>query len=79
MNFELKTLSWAQAAALPSSLLVVLVTKSASAGANAPDGPVASLVAAALAAGDCDGSAGRQACTSLPALRSEERRVGKEC
>ncbi len=73
MNFELKTLSWAQAAALPASLLVVLVTKSASAGANAPDGAVASLVAAARAAGDCDGSAGALVqAYALPGLRAHK-------
>ena len=59
MNFELKTISWAQAASTHASLVVVLVTKLASTEANAPDGAVAELVATARAAGDCDGSAGK--------------------
>jgi leucyl aminopeptidase len=59
MNFELKTLSWTQTAHAAASLAVVLVTKTASADANAPDGAVADLVAKARAAGDCDGSAGK--------------------
>jgi leucyl aminopeptidase len=59
MNFELKTLSWTQTANAAASLAIVLVTKTASADANAPDGAVADLVAKARAAGDCDGSAGK--------------------
>jgi leucyl aminopeptidase len=71
MNFELKTLSWTQAATTPAALLLVLVTKSASAAANAPDGPVAELVAAAHAAGDCDGSAGKLVqAYALPGMRA---------
>jgi leucyl aminopeptidase len=59
MNFELKTLSPAQAAALPASLLLVLVTKATSAAARASEGPVGALVASARASGDCDGSAAK--------------------
>jgi leucyl aminopeptidase len=72
MNFELKTLSWAQAAALPASLLVVLVTKQSSASAATSDGPVSALVASARASGDCDGSAGKllQA-YALPGIRAQ--------
>jgi leucyl aminopeptidase len=59
MNFELKTLSWAQAATTPASLLVVLVTKSSSETAKPADGAIAALVAQARAAGDHDGAAGK--------------------
>jgi leucyl aminopeptidase len=71
MNFELKTLSWAQAATAPASLLVVLVSKSASAAARASDGPLAALVAQARTAGDCDGAVAKllQA-YALPGIRA---------
>jgi leucyl aminopeptidase len=71
MNFELKTLSQAQAAALPASLLLVLVTKANSAAASESDGPVSALVASARASGDCDGSAAKllQA-YALPGIRA---------
>ena len=59
MNFELKTLSWLQAAATPASLLVVLVTKTSSENAQPADGALAALVAQARAAGDHDGAAGK--------------------
>ncbi|MGA8515790.1 MAG: M17 family peptidase N-terminal domain-containing protein, partial [Burkholderiaceae bacterium] len=59
MNFELKTLSWTQAASVPASLLVVLVTKAACAQAKASQGAIAALVASARTAGDCDGSAAK--------------------
>ncbi len=59
MNFELKTLSWAQAATTPASLLVVLLTKSSSENAKPADGAIAALVAQARAAGDHDGAAGK--------------------
>jgi leucyl aminopeptidase len=59
MNFELKTLSWTQTASTAASLVVVVLTKTSSADANAPDGAVADLVAKARAAGDCDGSPGK--------------------
>ena len=71
MNFELKTLSQAQAAAVPASLLLVLVTKANSAAARASDGPLDALVAGARASGDCDGSAAKllQA-YALPGIRA---------
>jgi leucyl aminopeptidase len=59
MNFELKTLSWAQAASTPASLLVVLVTKSSNESAKPADGALSALVAQARAAGDHDGAAGK--------------------
>jgi leucyl aminopeptidase len=59
MNFELKSLSWVQAATMPASLLVVLVTKAACASAKANEGAIAALVAGARSSGDCDGSAAK--------------------
>ena len=59
MNFELKTLSWAQAATAPASLLVVLVTSAASQGAKPADGAISALIAQARTAGDHDGTAGK--------------------
>ena len=71
MNFELKTLSPAQAAALPASLLMLLVTKTSSTGARTSDGPVGALLASARASGDCDGSPAKllQA-YALPGIRA---------
>jgi leucyl aminopeptidase len=71
MNFELKTLSWAQAATTPASLLVVLVTKAACSAAKASEGALAALVATARSAGDFDGSGAKllQAYT-LPGIRA---------
>ena len=71
MNFELKALTHAQAAAAPASLLVILMTKANSAVALASDGPVAALMASARASGDCDGSAAKllQA-YALPGIRA---------
>jgi leucyl aminopeptidase len=71
MNFELKTLSWAQAATAPASLLLVLVSKAACAAAKAGEGTLATLLASARAAGDFDGSAAKllQAYT-LPGIRA---------
>jgi leucyl aminopeptidase len=72
MNFELKTLSWAQAAALPASLLVVVLTKQSSASAKASDGAVSALVASAQAGGDCEGSVAKllQA-YAVPGIRAQ--------
>ncbi len=71
MNFELKTLSWSQAATVPAALLVVLLTKQSSAAAKASDGAVSALVASAHAGGDCDGSLAKvlQA-YALPGIRA---------
>jgi leucyl aminopeptidase len=71
MNFELKSLSWAQAAAMPASLLVVLVTNTACENAKTNEGVIAALVASARSSGDCDGSAAKvlQAYT-LPGIRA---------
>jgi leucyl aminopeptidase len=71
MNFELKTLSWAQAGATPAALLVVLVTKAGSTAAKAVDGPIAALVAHAHTAGDCDGTVAKLVqAYALPGLRA---------
>ncbi len=72
LNFELKTLSWAQAAAQNASLLIVLLTKAASRAAATSEGPVSALVASAHSSGDCDGSAGKllQA-YALPGIRAQ--------
>jgi leucyl aminopeptidase len=59
MNFELKTLSLAQAAATPAALLIVLVDKAGAAKTKAADGAVAAFIAQARAAGDMDGTAGK--------------------
>jgi leucyl aminopeptidase len=59
MNFELKTLSLAQAAAAPAALLVVLLDKSGVGKAKAAGGAIAALVAQAHAAGDMDGAPGK--------------------
>jgi leucyl aminopeptidase len=71
MNFELKTLSWSQAASQTASALIVLVTKSCSIVAGSGKDPIAALAAHAHKTGDCDGSAGKllQAYT-LPGIRS---------
>jgi leucyl aminopeptidase len=71
MNFELKTLSWSQAATVPAALLIVLVTKQSSAAAKTSDGAVSALVASAHAGGDCDGSLAKvlQA-YALPGIRA---------
>jgi leucyl aminopeptidase len=68
MNFELKTQSWAQAAAAPVSLLV---TKTTSAVATASEGALAALVAHTRASGDCDGGVAKllQA-YALPGIRA---------
>lgn len=71
MNFELKTLSWAQAGTTPAALLVVLVTKAGCAAAKAVDGTIDALVAHAYAAGDCDGSVAKLVqAYALPGLRA---------
>ncbi len=59
MNFELKTLSLAQAAAAPAALLVVLLDKSGAGKTKAADGAIAALAAQARTAGDMDGTAGK--------------------
>ncbi len=59
MNFELKTLSWGQAASVHASLLIVLVTKASCADAKASEGAIATLVASARSSGDCDGGAAK--------------------
>jgi leucyl aminopeptidase len=59
MNFELKTLSLAQAAAVPAALLIVLQGKSGTAKTKSGDGAIAALIAQAHAAGDMDGAAGK--------------------
>jgi leucyl aminopeptidase len=59
MNFELKTLSLAQAAAAPAALLIVLLDKSGTAKTKATGGAIAALIAQAHAAGDMDGAAGK--------------------
>ena len=59
MNFELKTLSLAQAAAAPAALLIVLLDKSSTAKTKATGGAIAALIAQAHAAGDMDGAAGK--------------------
>ena len=59
MNFELKTLSLAQAAAAPAALLIVLLDKSGTAKTKATGGAIAALIAQAHAAGDVDGAAGK--------------------
>ncbi len=67
MNFELKTLTLAQAAVAPAALLIVLVDKSGQSDTAKSDtvkpkpanGPLAALIAQARAAGDMDGAAGK--------------------
>jgi leucyl aminopeptidase len=59
MNFELKSLTLPQAAAVPAALLVILVAKKPlDKSANAKD-PVAALIARSRAAGDMDGATGK--------------------
>jgi leucyl aminopeptidase len=71
MNFELKTLSWPQAASQTASVLVVLVTKSCTIVAGSGKDPVAALVAHAHKTGDCDGSAGKLLhAYTLPGIRA---------